>query len=363
MTVNEIINTIEKWAPPKYQEKYDNSGLQCGDPNQKVKGVIICLDCTEDVVNEAIEKNCQLIIAHHPIIFGGIQNITPHSYVGRTLLNAIKNEISIYACHTNLDNVSTGVNAEIGKRIGLKNCKTLLGKKRLLSKLIVYTPHDYTEKVLNALFEAGAGEISNYKECSFSQDGIGSFKPQEGSNAFVGEIGERHLEKEKKLEVLVQNPDLNKAIHNMLKAHPYEEVAYDLIPLSNTHPKVGSGMIGEIEAINTLDFFDQIKTIFNCSLIRHSSLCKKQIKRVAVCGGSGSFLLQQAIQNKADIFITSDFKYHEFFNAENNIIIADIGHYESEQFTKELIYSYLSQNFPTFALHLSEINTNPIKYY
>ena len=363
MTVNELINIIEKWAPPQYQEKYDNSGLQCGDPKQEINSAIICLDCTEDVVNEAIEKNCKLIIAHHPIIFGGIQNITPQSYVGRTLLKAIKNNISIYACHTNLDNISTGVNAEIGRRIGLKNPKILSPKKGQLSKLIVYTPNDHAEKVSNALFEAGAGRIGNYTECSFSQNGIGSFMPQNNSNAFVGEIGVRHIEKEQKIEVLIENPLAKKAIKSMLRAHPYEEVAYDLIPLSNTHSHIGSGMIGEIEKIKTVDFLACLKTTFNCSVIRHSNLCRKEIKSVAICGGSGSFLLPQAIRNNADIYITSDFKYHEFFNAENNIIIADIGHYETEQFTKDLIYNYLSQIFPTFALHLSEINTNPIKYY
>ena len=187
--------------------------------------------------------------------------------------------------------------------------------------------------------------------------------PQNNSNAFVGEIGARHIEKEQKIEVLIENPLAKKAIKSMLRAHPYEEVAYDLIPLSNSHSYIGSGMIGDIENIQTDDFLACLKTTFNCSVIRHSNLCRKEIKRVAICGGSGSFLLPQAIRHNADIYITSDFKYHEFFNAENNIIIADIGHYETEQFTKDLIYSYLSQIFPTFALHLSEINTNPIKYY
>ena len=363
MKIIDIITALEKIAPLNYQEKYDNSGLQCGDTSLELTNALLALDCTGEVVNEAIDKKCNLIIAHHPIIFGGINNIDSRKPIGAIITNAIKNDIVIYACHTNLDNIYSGVNKKISDRLGLKNTEVLVPKKQLLKKLHVFCPADHADKVRNTLFENGAGHIGKYSECSFNINGTGTFKAGSNTNPHVGNKHERHHEKEVKLEVLFPAYLEPLIISSMIKAHPYEEVAYDLYLLDNKHHLVGSGMIGDIDKVSTNDFFDHIKRVLNARIIRHSKIIKKDISKVALCGGSGSFLLTNAIRKKADIFISSDFKYHQFFDANNQIIIADIGHYESEQYTKDLIYEILSQIFPNIALLLSEVNTNPINYY
>ena len=363
MKVKDLIKAIETLAPSSYQEKYDNSGLQCGDYLADAKGALITLDCTEEIVEEAIKKSCNVIIAHHPIIFGGINNISHENHIGRTLIKAIKNDINIYAAHTNLDNVSEGVNAKIAEKLELFDTYILSKKKNILTKLHVFCPLEHSEKVRNAMFQAGAGNIGDYSECSFNYKGEGSFKAGNQSNPFVGNIGKRHIEEEIKVEVVFEKYKTHNIINAMLKAHPYEEAAYDLYDLSNTHPNIGSGMIGQIKKTKTKDFILMLKSKFEAEGLRCTKLINDTIETVAICGGAGSFLLNQAIRQNADIFITADFKYHQFFDANDKIIIADIGHYESEQFTKELIISHLSEKFPNFALHLSEINTNPIKYY
>jgi dinuclear metal center YbgI/SA1388 family protein len=363
MKIYDIINTLEETAPLNYQEKYDNSGLQCGDISSELKNVLITLDCTIAIVNEAIDKKCNLIIAHHPIIFGGINRIDPKNPIGAMIIQAIKNDIVIYACHTNLDNIKTGVNSKIAELLGLKNTEILAPKKRLLKKLHVFCPNDHADKLRNALFEKGAGEVGAYSECSFNINGKGTFKAGSDTTPFVGKKELRHNEEEVKIEVIFPSHLESDIISSMIKNHPYEEVAFDIYLLENKYQLVGSGMIGTIDKISTHDFFDHIKNKLNSSIIRHTEITKKHISKIALCGGSGSFLLSNAIQKKADIFISSDFKYHQFFDANNQIIIADIGHYESEQFTKDLIYEILSQNFPNIALLLSEVNTNPINYY
>lgn len=364
MKLKEITECIEAYAPLAYQESYDNAGLICGNKEMEITAALICLDSTEAVIDEAIQNKCNLVIAHHPIVFEGLKKITGNNYVERVLIKAIQNNIAIYAAHTNLDNVHNGVSAKMAEMLGLQNCKVLApSPKAQLKKLVCYCPADVADKVLDALFKAGAGKIGNYDECSFSSAGTGTFRTGEGANPTLGEIGKRHLEKEMKLETIYPAYLENKLLQVLCEVHPYEEVAYDIINLGNRNMQIGAGMVGDLPAgMEEIAFLKTLKERLQTDCIRYTSLQNKNIKRVALCGGAGSFLLEDAIRTKADIFITGDFKYHQFFDADNQIVIADIGHYESEQFTKQIFYDILREKFNTFALHLSKINTNPIKY-
>lgn len=363
MKIAEITNYLEQIAPLHYQESYDNSGLITGSKTQEVTQALITLDCTEEIVQEAIERKCELIIAHHPIVFKGLKKLNGKNYVERTIIKAIQNNIAIYAIHTNLDNVHNGVSKKICKKLGLENCQTLAPKADLLRKLIVFCPSSHAANVRSAICEAGAGQIGNYDNCTFNSIGEGTFRGNENTTPFTGKQGETHQETEIKIETIFPAHLQSKILEAMYQEHPYEEVAYDIIHLQNKHQNVGSGMIGNLpSSMESMEFLKFTKSQMQTDCIRHTSIIKKEVKRIAVCGGSGSFLLSNAKRMQADVFITADFKYHEFFDAENDIIIADIGHYESEQFTKELIQDILKENFPKFATHLSELNTNPINY-
>ena len=363
MIIRDIITYIESIAPPGYQESYDNAGLILGDADMTVTSALISLDVTEAVIDEAIEAGCELIIAHHPILFKGIKRLNGKSYVERCVIKAIKNDIAIYAAHTNLDSITGGVNTKICEKIGLTNLKILVPAREQLLKLVTFIPEDHLDKVREALFAAGAGSIGKYDKCSFGSKGTGTFRGGSESNPYVGEVGEFHFEKEIRLETIVPRHLQNNILSALLSSHPYEEVAYDIYPLENSLPEVGAGMIGELPGgENEIDFLSRLLTIFGCKSIRYTYLLGKPVKRVAVCGGSGSFLLSAAMKAGADVFITADMKYHEFFDAEEKIVIADIGHYESEQFTRELFYEILIKKFPNFALRLSEVKTNPVLY-
>ena len=363
MKIAEIIEIVENFAPIPYQESYDNSGLIIGDKMATCTGVLLCLDTVEAVVEEAIAKKCNLIIAHHPIIFSGLKKITGKNYIERVVLKAIKNDISIYACHTNLDNVQMGVNAIIADKLGLLNRKILVPKEKILRKLFTYIPESHKAELLQALFTAGAGRIGKYSECSFSVSGEGTFKGDNTARPVIGKRNVRSTEREDKVEVIFPFYLENKILDTLLKNHPYEEVAYEIITLDNSHQGVGSGLIGELKTpMPERAFLELVKTKMKTKCIRHTALRKQKIQRVAVCGGAGSFLLPHAIAQQADIFITGDFKYHQFFDADNQLIIADIGHYESEQFTVQLFNKILSEKFTNFAVQISTINTNPINY-
>lgn len=363
MKIQQLIQHIEQFAPPAYQESYDNSGLIVGNNLTEITGVILCLDSIEAVVEEAIEKKCNLIIAHHPIVFSGLKRFNGHNYIERTIIKAIKNDIAIYACHTNLDNVRNGVNAKIAEKLGLVNTQILMPKSNILKKLAVFVPQKEAEEVRTALFNAGAGKIGNYDEASFNINGTGTFRANEKANPHVGVIGQRHQEPETKIEVIFPFNIQSKVIASMLKTHPYEEVAYDILTLDNQYHEIGSGMIGELpQEMDEVAFLNFLKKTMQTNCVRYTNLLNKPIKRVAVCGGAGQFLLRQAVQQKADIFITADFKYHQFFDAEDRIIIADIGHYESEQFTIDLFYELITNKFDTFAVYKTAIHTNPVNY-
>ena len=363
MKIKEITQFLEGIAPLSYQENYDNSGLIVGDENTEVSSVIICLDSVEEVIEEAIENNCNLIIAHHPIVFSGLKKLNGKNHIERTIIKAIQNNIAIYAIHTNLDNVKGGVSSKIANILGLKNQKILAPKKDLLRKLEVYVPKNHADELQNALFLVGAGEVGEYKNCSFQTEGIGTFLPSKNAKPVIGKSGKQERVEEVKIEVVFPKDIERRLILEMKKAHPYDEIAHQIYILDNIFPDVGSGIVGELEEeISSSVFLKKVKTLMKTDCIRYTNLVRKTIRKVAVCGGSGNFLLNNAKSVGADIFITADFKYHEFFNAENDIIIADIGHYESEQFTKELIYDLLINNFSKFAVRLSKVNTNPINY-
>jgi dinuclear metal center YbgI/SA1388 family protein len=364
MKLSLLTNYLEGLAPLAYQEDYDNSGLIVGNPDQEVSQALICLDCTEAVVDEAIARGCQVIISHHPIVFRGLKKFNGRTYVERVVEKAIRSQIAIYAIHTNLDNVVSGVNERICETLGLSNCRILSPKNGLLKKLVTYVPLEKAEQVRNALFHAGAGNIGNYSECSFNAEGEGSFKGNEDSTPYVGQAGKRHYEHEVRIETIYPANLESKLLMALLLAHPYEEVAYDLYTLSNQHPQIGSGMIGELdEPMDEVEFLFELKQKMHAHVIRHTSLTGNSVKKVAVCGGAGGFLLKQAIASGADFFVTADYKYHEFFDAEGKIVIADIGHFESEQFTQQLLYEIITKKFTNFAVRLTEINTNPVKYF
>ncbi len=363
MTISEITNFLETFAPLSLQENYDNSGLIVGNKNDTVSGILVCLDSLEAIVEEAIQINCNLIIAHHPIIFSGIKKLNGNNYIERTIIKAIKNNIAIYAIHTNLDNIRDGVNAMIAEKLGLENCKVLSPKKGFLKKLVTFAPNENAGDIRTAIFNAGAGEIGNYSNCSFNQEGTGTFRGNELSNPYVGRKGELHLEPETRIEVIFPSFLEQKVLSALFKSHPYEEVAYDIYSLDNFHQNIGAGLMGTLkQPISEGDFLQFVKTTMHCGALRHTALLQKPISKVAVCGGSGSFLLADAIAAGADIFISADFKYHQFFDADNKILIADIGHYESEQYTIDMLCALLTKKFPTFAVHFSKINTNPVNY-
>ncbi len=364
ISLNSIIAVLETFAPIALQESYDNAGLICGNPNTLITGAICSLDCTEAIIDEAIAKNCNLVIAHHPIVFSGLKKINGKNYVERTIIKAIKHDIAIYAAHTNLDNVMMGVNYKMAEKLGLKNLQILAPKTQVLKKLVTYSPADKAEKVRQAIFNAGAGHIGNYDFCSFNVEGTGTFRPNSDAKPFVGEKEQLHHEKETRIETVMPAHLQSKVIKALLEAHPYEEVAYDVFELDNLSSKIGSGLTGELEAeMDELSFLKHLKTHLNTEVVRHTPFLNKKIKKIALCGGAGSFLLKNAINSKSDVYITGDFKYHEFFDAEGQILIADVGHAESEQFTPEIFYDLIRKKFATFAIHLSNIRTNPVHYF
>ncbi len=362
--IKDIIDSLEDWAPKSYAESYDNPGLIVGDPAVEVKGVLVSLDCTEEIVDEAVEKGCNLIVSHHPIVFKGLKKLTGSNYVERTVIKAIQSGVALYAIHTNLDNVYTGVNKMIADKIGLSNTKILSPKSGELEKIEVFVPSDHSDTLREAIFAAGGGEIGEYSKCSFNVDGTGTFLPGEGSDPYSGQKGTMEEADEVKIEIMYPMYLRRKVLSAMRNSHPYEEVAYYLHPLSNENQFLGSGMVGELDSEMDLNsFLEYLKDSMELSLIRHTKDVGKKIRRVAICGGAGSFLLAAAKGVAADIFITGDFKYHEFFDAENEIVIADIGHYESERFTVDLLANNIRKKFSTFATHFTEVNTNPIHYF
>lgn len=364
MKIREVIAVFESMAPPSLQEGYDNAGLIIGDETADCKGILVSLDATEAVIDEAIKKNCNMVVSHHPIVFSGLKKITGKDYVQKAVIKAIKNDIALYAIHTNLDNIINGVNGKIASLLGLKNISILSTKESQLKKLYTFVPADHADKLRQALFDAGGGHIGNYDECSFNSEGFGTFKGGINTDPYVGKPGELHKENEIKIEVIFPAWLESRIIKNLLATHPYEEVAYDIIKLENKFSSIGSGVIGELDkAMDEENFLKLLREKFGLQVVKHTQLLNRPIKKVAACGGAGSFLISSVLAAGADIYITSDIKYHEFFDANNRMVIADIGHYESEQFTINLLQEFLEQKFPTFAVLKTEVITNPVKYF
>ncbi len=364
MLIEEVIEHLEEFAPVATAEDFDNVGLLVGDPKTQLSGILITLDTLEEVVDEAIKKNCNLIVSFHPIIFSGLKKITGKDYVERTVIKAIQNNIAIYAIHTALDNHFRGVNKMICDRLDLTNTNILIPTTDKIKKLTTYVPLKNAEDLRIQLFKAGAGAIGNYDNCSFNVQGLGSFKPNENANPSIGKKGEVHFEKEMQIGLVFPAHLESKILKALLVHHPYEEVAYEITTLNNAHQQQGMGMTGELrEPLREEEFLQLVKETFKTNCIRHSVLLNKPVKKVAVLGGSGSFAIENAKRSGADFFITADLKYHDFYKAEGKLVLADIGHYESEQYTKDLIHSYLSKKISNFALILANTKTNPIKYY
>ncbi|AXY78809.1 Nif3-like dinuclear metal center hexameric protein [Paraflavitalea soli] len=364
MHIAAIIAHLESIAPPSLQESYDNAGLLTGDAAWECTGVLCTLDTTEAVILEAVARKCNMVVAHHPIIFGGLKKINGKNYVEKAVIAAIKHDIAIYAIHTNLDHVLAGVNGKMADKLGLVKRSVLAPKASTLKKLYTFVPLAQAEQVRSALFTAGGGHIGQYSECSFGVEGEGTFKGGEGTNPFVGQPGTRHEEKEVKLEVIFPAWLQTALVKALIAVHPYEEVAYDVVELANTHPGMGSGLLGELpDLLEGKDLLALVKKEFGLTVIRHTPLLDKPVRKVALCGGAGSFLVSKALAAGADFFITADMKYHEFFDANDRMVIADIGHFESEQFTTALLITVLQEKFTTFAVLKSEVKTNPVRYF
>jgi dinuclear metal center YbgI/SA1388 family protein len=365
MQIKQIISFLETLAPPALQESYDNAQLLTGNNEVKCTGVLCTLDATEEVVYEAIKNNCNLIVAHHPIVFSGLKSLTGKNYIERTVIAAIKNDIAIYAIHTNLDNVLySGVNTKIAEMLRLQNLKILQPKKGNLKKLYTYAPKEMVSKIQKALYASGAGEIGLYANCSFITDGIGSFTPLLGANPHIGQVGQSKVGPEQKIEVIFEAWKQENVLNALRTAHEYEEIAYEVITLDNVNQTTGSGIIGTLQnEVTEAEMLQILKTTFYQKAIKHTPLLGKKVKKIAICGGAGSFLTKTAIAKGADMFITADVKYHEFFDADGKIVLADIGHFESEQYTIRLLSDVLSQKFPNFAVLASRTVTNPVQIY
>lgn len=363
MRIKEILQTIETLAPLSLQEKFDNSGVQVGDTNKEATGAILCIDVTEDVIDEAISMKCNLIISHHPIAFKSFKSLTGKTYIERCMIKAIKNDITLYAAHTNLDNANGGVNFKLAIMLGLENVRILNPQKNALLKFVTTVPHDHAESVRNAIFNAGAGHIGDYDNCSYNLGGEGTFRAKPGANPHVGEIDKLHFEPEVRIETVVPVVRKAEVIRALIAVHPYEEPVFDLYPIANEWNQNGGGITGILpEPLSEQDFLYMLKDVFNLHHVSYSRLRGKEIREVALCGGSGAFMIEDAIDYGADVFITGEAKYNDYYDVEDKLLLAVIGHYESEICTKEIFYDVISKKYPNFVLHLSAFDSNPVNY-
>jgi dinuclear metal center YbgI/SA1388 family protein len=364
MKLKELASYLDSAVPLSFQEGYDNSGLQIGSPENLIHTALITLDVTEEVIDEAISNKCNVIVSHHPVIFNGLKSLTGKSYTERVLLKAVRNDIAIYSAHTNLDVISNGVSWKMAEKLGLEEMSVLLPTDHLLLKLVTYIPESHLEVVRNALFEAGAGVIGNYDNCGFSTQGTGSYKANEKANPFAGKRGTLHFEKEIRFETILFAHLKERVISALISAHPYEEVAYDVYVLENTNSGIGLGCTGVFKVpVSETEFLKLVSKVFDARGIRHSQPTGKSVRKVALCGGSGSSLINQAISSGSDAYLTADIKYHDFFRPENKLLLVDTGHFESEKFAREILKDLIIKKFPKFAVRFSETNTNPINYF
>ncbi len=364
MTATQIVAAIEEIAPLYYQETYDNAGFCVGNPQTEINGALLCVDVTEAVLDEALAAGANLIISHHPVIFKGLKQLTGKTPAERVIEKAVKNNLVLYAAHTNVDNVTQGVSFAMARQLGLKDVRVLAPRRGDLAKLSVFVPPAQADTLRMALFAAGAGNIGNYSHCSFNAPGEGTYFPHEGTHPFAGSPGALHTEPEIRVETIVPRALLQQVIKAMLQTHPYEEPAYDIYPLDNTFSQAGSGAVGNLPSpLAVDDFLQLLHKTFSVPAIRYSQTSSKSVRRVALCGGSGAFLLPEAKAVEAQAFVSADFKYHDFFDADNRMLIADVGHFESERCALDIFYNCLTKKFPTFAVHFTKNNTNPVMYW
>ena len=364
MKLKDLCSFLDSGVPLSFQEGYDNSGLQVGLPEREISSALVTLDVTEEVMNEAVAGKIDVVISHHPLIFNGIMSLAGKSYTERILYEAVKNDIAVYSAHTNLDAFSNGVSRKMSEKIGLEEIRVLSPSGNKLLKLVTYIPESHIEAVRDKLFESGAGVIGNYDNCGFTTSGTGSFRANEMAKPFTGEKGKIHFEKEIRFETILFSHLKEKVIKALLNAHPYEEVAYDLYALENKNAEIGLGCVGKFHnPVSENEFLKLVCSVFNAKGIRYSKLTGKSVRKVALCGGSGASLINLAISSEADVFLTSDIKYHDFFKAENKILLVDTGHFESEKFSGEILKDLIIKKFPKFAVRFSETNTNPINYF
>ncbi len=363
MTIQEIIDTIEAVCPRAYQENYDNSGVQVGDTRRMATGALLCVDVTEAVLEEAIRLGCNLVIAHHPLLFKPLKRLTGSSFIERCVQMAVRHDLVLYAAHTNADNAPQGLNAVLAERFGLTQTQPLEPLQGQLMELVTFVPSEHTEAVRQALWRAGAGRLGNYDCCSYSHSGVGTFRAGAGANPFVGTIGELHREEEERLSVILPAYRQGAVMQALRTAHPYELPAVSLIPLANEHPTAGGGIVGDLpEAMSEREMLLHIKEVFGLKVLAHSAWRERPVKRMAICGGSGAFMWKRAAQLGADLFLTGEAKYNDYFDAGEHLLLVTIGHYESEEVANELFMRIISQKFPTFATHRTTAGTNPINY-
>lgn len=363
MKISEIISLIEEIAPLPLQEEYDNAGMQVGDKSREATGALLCIDVTEDIIDEAIQQGLNLVISHHPLLFKGLKSITGRNYIERIVIKAIKNDIAIYSAHTNLDNAFGGVNFKIAEKLKLQNLQILSPMKDKLLKIVVFVPTADADNVREAMLNAGAGKIGDYDMCSYNMTGYGTFRPGECATPYCGEVGMLHKEEEVRIEVILPNYLREKVVGEMLKSHPYQEPAYDIIQLENELAFAGSGVIGELtNPMEAEEFLKIVKDVFKVEAIKYSSHSGKKIKKVALCGGSGAFLINDALRANADAFITGEIGYHNFFVAEKRILLVEAGHYETEQYTKDIFCDIITKKFPNFAVRYTNVEETPINY-
>lgn len=363
MKIREIIRTLEELAPLPLQESYDNSGVQIGEVNQEAKAALLCIDVTESVVDEAIALGCNLIISHHPLAFRPFKTLTGKNYIERSFIKACKHDIVIYSAHTSLDNALGGINCYLAELLGLSQIRILSPKQNFLLKLAVFVPVSHLENVRSTLFSAGAGHIGAYDMCSYSNIGEGTFRAGSETDPYCGEKGILHAEKEYKLEVILPVFKQKEVLQALLAVHPYEEPAYDLYMLQNEWMQAGSGIVGTLkEPVDEEDFLYHLKDTLRLDVIQHSKCIGKKVQYIAICSGSGAFLIPQAIKYGADVFITGEAKYNDFYDVEDKLLLATIGHYESEICTKDIFYKLLSKKYPNFALNKSGYDQNPVEY-
>lgn len=363
MRISQIIEALEDFAPLPLQEDFDNAGLQVGFAGDHLRGILVCLDVTEEIINEALDLDCNLIITHHPLIFKPIKKLTGKTYIERCVMAACRHNIAVYSAHTNLDNAYQGVNFKLAEKIGLQNVRVLKPKEDALLKLVTFVPVDHADSIRNVLFNADAGHTGDYDSCSFNVEGEGTFRALEYTNPFVGKRGELHRESEIRIETVIPAYRKSSVLRMLLAAHPYEEPVFDFYPLANTWNRAGSGVVGELPIEEDEEsFLQRIKAIFQLKSIQHSPFTGRMIRDVALCGGSGAFLIKDAIAYGADVFLTGEAKYNDYYDVEDHILLGVLGHYETEVCTKEIFYDVITKKIPNFAIHFTSVNTNPVNY-